>query len=234
MNGRGADGSGLMFDRIARRYDLVNRVISLGQDRSWRRRLVAALRSVGAVEVLDLATGTADVAIAIARDEPGAHVVGVDPSDAMLEVGREKVARVGLTHQVELVPGDARQLRFPDGRFDASCIAFGLRNIPERDLVLREMARVTRRGGLVAILELSEPTMGLMAPIARWHVHRVVPALGAWLSSDSEYRYLSSSIAALPPPQVIGRSMVASGLAAIELTPLCFGCVHLYCGLVDG
>src|SRR5688572_25248039 len=148
------EGSGAMFDGIARRYDLLNRVISLGIDQNWRRQTVAALNLRPGARVLDLATGTADLAIMAARKEPGARVVGLDPSQGMLEVGREKVARAGLTERVELVAGDAQSLPFPDGSFDGICMAFGIRNVTDRDRALREMARVTRPAGRIAILEL--------------------------------------------------------------------------------
>ena len=139
-----------MFDRIARRYDLLNRVLSFGNDQRWRRRAVRSLDLDPArpARVLDLATGTADLAILIARTHPAAKVIGVDPAERMLEEGRRKVEAAGLADRVELVPGDAETLPFPEAHFDAVTIAFGIRNVPDRLRGLREMARVTRPGGV--------------------------------------------------------------------------------------
>jgi demethylmenaquinone methyltransferase/2-methoxy-6-polyprenyl-1,4-benzoquinol methylase len=216
-----------MFDRIARRYDLVNRILSLGIDQRWRARTVQALALGPAAKVLDLATGTADLALHIAARHSDAHIVGVDPSQGMLEVGRRKVERAGLTDRVELCMGTAEQLPFEDSSFDGVCIAFGIRNVPDRSRGLREMARVTRPGGRIAILELSEPS-GVLGPVARFHVHTLVPWIGALLSGKREYRYLEQSIAAFPDAAVFARMMHASALEVLEVVPLTFGVCHLY------
>lgn len=223
-------GSGQMFDGIAARYDFVNRVISLGIDQRWRRLTVEALELGPGARVLDLATGTADLALLVANSEPSAHVVGLDPSEKMLEIGRVKVARAELTERVELVQGDAQSLPYPDASFDGVCIAFGIRNVPDRDRALREMARVTKPGGHVAILELSEPRGGILGPLARFHVHTVVPFMGALLSGAPEYRYLQRSIAAFPPAEEFGERMRQAGLVVAPPRPLTFGVCHLYVG----
>jgi demethylmenaquinone methyltransferase/2-methoxy-6-polyprenyl-1,4-benzoquinol methylase len=223
------DGSGRMFDAIAPRYDLLNRIISLGIDQRWRTKTVAALGLGEApATVLDLATGTGDLALRIARAHPRAHVIGVDPSTEMLGVGRRKVREAGLAERVDLQTGDAEALPFDDDVFDATTIAFGIRNVPDRAKGLREMARVTRPGGTVAILELSEPRRGPMAPLARLHVHHVVPTLGAWLSGAREYRYLQRSIAAFPPPEEFAALMEDNGLDVRAVEPLTFGTCALY------
>ncbi len=202
---RSADGSGAMFDRIARRYDLLNRLSSLGFDRSWRRQAVEALDLEPGHRVLDLATGTADLALEILRQEPRAEVVGIDPSPRMLERARHKVDAAGLGGRVELRLGKAEELPLDDDSVDGTAIAFGIRNVPDRPRALSEMARVTRPGGRVVILELNEPRSGLLAPLARFHIHRVVPRLGAWLSGAGEYRYLEKSIADFPPDRATSR-----------------------------
>jgi demethylmenaquinone methyltransferase / 2-methoxy-6-polyprenyl-1,4-benzoquinol methylase len=222
------EGSGAMFDGIAARYDLVNRVISLGIDQSWRRKTVAALGLAPGHRVLDLATGTADLAIQVARTEPSVHVVGLDPSSKMLDVGREKVARATLEARVELVQGDAQALPFEANSFDSVCIAFGIRNVPDRAQALREMARVTRPGGRIAVLELSEPRSGLLGALARFHIHTVVPYVGALLSGVKEYQYLQRSIAAFPPADEFATLMKASNLDVIGVHALTFGVCHLY------
>jgi demethylmenaquinone methyltransferase/2-methoxy-6-polyprenyl-1,4-benzoquinol methylase len=223
-------GSGAMFDGIAPRYDMLNRLMSLGLDRGWRKKTVRALALPPGARVLDLATGTADVAIAIARAYPGCRVVGVDPSLGMLEVGRRKIADGGLAAQVTLQAGDAQALEFEDDAFDGVCIAFGIRNVPDRARALAEMARVTRPGGRVAILELSEPRRGLLAPLARFHIRRMVPRLGALLSGSREYHYLQRSIAAFPAPDDFADMMRAAGLDVLAVTPLFFGVCQLYVG----
>jgi demethylmenaquinone methyltransferase/2-methoxy-6-polyprenyl-1,4-benzoquinol methylase len=223
-------GSGNMFDAIAHRYDLLNRVISLGVDQGWRRRTVDALALAGRgpAEVLDLATGTADLAMMIARRLPEVRVTGLDPSRNMLDVGVRKLAETKLDQRVTLVEGDAQTLPFEDGRFAGATMAFGIRNVPDRAKALREIARVTRKGGRVAILELGEPKRGIFGPLARFHIRHVVPTIGALISGSREYRYLQESIAAFPEPDVFAELMRASGLRVIAVTPLTFGVCNLY------
>lgn len=221
-------GSGAMFDQIARRYDTMNRVLSFGLDRGWRRRTVRALALGPRARVVDLATGTGDLAIDIARMTPDATVVGLDPSRHMLAIAHDKLARRRLTDRVTLVRGDAQRLPYPTSSMDAATIAFGIRNVPDRAAALREMARVVRPGGRVAVLELGEPRGGVMARMARFHTHHVVPRLGALLSGAREYRYLQRSIAAFPPSAEFAALMARSGLHVLEVVPLTFGVCTLY------
>ena len=221
-------GSGQMFDAIAPRYDLLNRLMSMGVDQRWRRKPVAALAPPEGGRILDLATGTADLAIAIARRYPTARVDGLDPSANMLAIGRDKVARAGLADRVILSDGIAERLPFADRTFDGISIAFGIRNVPDRPAALREMARVTKAGGRVAILELTEPRGGVLGPLARFHVHEVVPRLGALLSGADEYRYLQKSIAAFPPADAFAAAMREAGLEVLRVEPLTFGVAHLW------
>ncbi len=224
-------GSGAMFDRIARRYDMLNRVMSLGVDRRWRRRTADALALPDrARRVLDVATGTGDLAIAIARHYPKAEVVGVDPSTKMLEVGDKKLVSRKLDARVTMAVGDAQALDYPDASFDGVTMAFGIRNVPDRPAALRELTRVCKPGGRVAILELGEPEGGVMAPLARFHIRTVVPRLGALLSGAREYRYLQSSIAAFPPAAAFATMMEEAGLTMVEVVPLTFGVCNLYVG----
>jgi demethylmenaquinone methyltransferase/2-methoxy-6-polyprenyl-1,4-benzoquinol methylase len=223
-----AFGTGAMFDRIAARYDTMNRVLSFGLDRGWRRRTVRALQLGDAPRVLDLATGTGDLAVDIARIHPDATVIGLDPSREMLAIAQRKLAGRGLAGRVTLVRGDAQHLPYRDHDMDAATIAFGIRNVPDRLAALREMARVVRPGGRVAILELGEPRRGLMARAARFHTRHVVPRLGALLSGAREYRYLQRSIAAFPPSAEFASLMDRAGLHVIEVVPLTFGVCTLY------
>jgi demethylmenaquinone methyltransferase/2-methoxy-6-polyprenyl-1,4-benzoquinol methylase len=217
-----------MFDQIASRYDLLNRLMSMGIDQSWRRKTVAAMELPSDARVLDLATGTGDLAMMIARLHPDASVVGSDPSTRMLEVGIEKVARGGLGDRVELQVGDAQALPYENDSFDGCCIAFGIRNVPNRRAALAEMARVTKPGGRVAVLELGEPSVGWLSPVARFHVRKVIPRLGGMLSGSREYKYLQESIAAFPAAEEFAGQMEASGLNVLEVKPLTFGACNLF------
>jgi demethylmenaquinone methyltransferase/2-methoxy-6-polyprenyl-1,4-benzoquinol methylase len=221
-------GSGEMFDRIADRYDLLNRILSLGIDQAWRHQAVQALSLGSDSRVLDLATGTADLAILEATTHPGCRVVGVDPSGRMLEIGRGKVERAGLSERVTLEVGDAQALPFETGSFDATSIAFGIRNVPDRAKALGEMARVTRSSGRVVVLELAEPRSGFLGPLARFHVHSVVPWLGGLISGSREYRYLQRSIAGFPPPDAFVAIMEGAGLRVLEARALTFGVATLF------
>jgi demethylmenaquinone methyltransferase/2-methoxy-6-polyprenyl-1,4-benzoquinol methylase len=217
-----------MFDQIAGRYDLLNRLMSMGIDQSWRRKTVMAMELPQRAKVLDLATGTADLALMIARMHPDAEVLGSDPSTRMLEVGREKIDRSDLGERVSLEVGDAQSLPYEDDTFDGCCIAFGIRNVPDRDAALAEMTRVTKPSGRVAVLELSEPTEGWLSPFARFHVRKVIPRLGGALSGSREYRYLQESIAAFPPADRFASQMEGAGLRVLQVKPLTFGACTLF------
>lgn len=223
-----------MFDAIAPRYDLLNRLISFGIDQRWRRETVAALQLESGALVLDLATGTGDLALMIARRHPSARVLGVDPSAGMLEAGGVKVERAGLADRIELSQGDAQALPHSSASVDGVCMAFGIRNVPDRAAALAEAHRVLRPGCRLAILELSEPRGGWLGPLARWHVHRVVPWLGGLLSGSGEYRYLQQSIAAFPPPEQFMSLMAAAGFEELQATRLTFGVCQLFVGRKGG
>ena len=217
-----------MFDRIAGFYDLMNSVMTAGLHHRWRARAADLADVRPGDRVLDVATGTGDLAIEIARTRPGATVIGLDPSSGMLGVAREKVANRGLADRIELVLGDAQALPQQNCEVDAATIAFGIRNVPDRGKALRELARVVRPGGRVAVLELGEPRRGLLAAAARLHCHHIVPRLGGWLSGSREYRYLQASVAAFPSAEKFAELMRESGLHVIDVAPLTFGVCTLY------
>jgi demethylmenaquinone methyltransferase/2-methoxy-6-polyprenyl-1,4-benzoquinol methylase len=221
-----------MFDAIASRYDLLNRVLSLGIDQRWRRRAVGALALSGKCRVLDVATGTGDLALAIARTLPQAEVVGIDPSPGMLAVAERKLARCDERARIRLEPGVVEELPFADSAFDGVTIAFGIRNAVDRGAGLREMRRVTRAGGRVVVLELAEPEDGLFERFARFYIRTLVPLVGGALSGSREYRYLQQSIAAFPRRAEFSDRMRDAGLEVTHVEPLTFGVANLFVGRV--
>ncbi|MBM4344671.1 MAG: ubiquinone/menaquinone biosynthesis methyltransferase [Deltaproteobacteria bacterium] len=226
-------GSGAMFDAIAERYDLINRLMTFGIDQRWRRLAVQCLNLPPHAKVLDLATGTGDLALMAARLAPTCTVVGIDPSLGMLAVGLGKVKAAGLAKRVDLRHGDACQLDIPDQFVDGVTMGFGIRNVANRAKALREIARVLRPGARVCILEATEPT-GLLGAGARFHLRVVVPRLGALLARAPQYRYLQQSVAAFPQPHRFGEIMESSGLKVLEIRKLLLGVAHLFVATPSG
>jgi len=222
----GKEGSGAMFDAIADRYDLLNRLMSMGRDRAWRIKTAVSLGSP--LRVLDLATGTGDLALDIAKRYEQARVTGLDPSERMLAIGQQKTEKAGLVDRIDYVKGDAQQLPFPNHSFDAISMAFGIRNVPDRSRALAEMARVSMPGARIAILELTEPQGFGLASLARLHVHWIIPMMGALISGAKEYSYLSKSIAAFPSPDRFVHMAELSGLKCLEVHAFSFGACHLF------
>ena len=219
-----------MFDAIARRYDLLNRVLSAGLDQRWRARAVAALALTGRETLLDLCTGTADVALAaVARREGAARAIGVDFSQQMLRLGLAKIRRRGLDARVALVRGDATRIPLGDGSVDRAAIAFGIRNVQEPEAACQELARVVRTGGRLAVLEFGVPGSPLLRAVYLWYASRLLPAVGRLVSKHaSAYDYLPESVGRFPPPEAFGRLLQDSGFPHVEIVPLTFGIVYLY------
>lgn len=215
-----------MFGAIADHYDLMNWVMTLGQDQRWRRDAaeVAGLRPGNLA--LDVATGTGDLAFELARQvQPGGAVVGVDFAEPMLEIARRKARHRGLPASFEMA--DALSLPYRDSSFHAVTCGFGLRNMEDRPAALREMARVTRPGGRVVILELTPPRNAL----ARQYMDEVLPRLGHLLARAREaYTYLPQSAHAFPDPETLGRAMQEAGLRSVTYRLLNFGTVALHWG----
>jgi demethylmenaquinone methyltransferase/2-methoxy-6-polyprenyl-1,4-benzoquinol methylase len=195
-----------MFARIARRYDLLNRLLSAGVDRRWRARLVRRLGDVRGRTLVDACCGTGDLAFALER--AGARVVGVDFTPEMLARARRK----GAGRAARFVAGDALSLPLGDASVDAAAIAFGLRNVADRHAGVRELKRVVRPGGALIVLEFGLPR-GPAAPLYRFYFTRVLPRLGGWISGDAEaYRYLPATVLAWPSPDQLRTEMEAMGL----------------------
>ncbi|MDX1530496.1 MAG: bifunctional demethylmenaquinone methyltransferase/2-methoxy-6-polyprenyl-1,4-benzoquinol methylase UbiE [Rhodothermales bacterium] len=221
-----------MFDAIAPRYDLLNRVLSLGIDRGWRKRAVrmAADALEGPPErVLDVATGTADLAVEALSMAP-AEVVGVDLSEAMLERGRAKLRARGIG-RVTLQKGDAEALPFPDGHFDAALVAFGVRNFEDLQAGLREMRRVLRPGGVLVVLELSKPRAFPFRQLYDFYSLKLLPLVGRLVSGDrGAYTYLPESVRAFPDGAAFLRELERAGFADRAERRLTFGVASLYRG----
>jgi demethylmenaquinone methyltransferase / 2-methoxy-6-polyprenyl-1,4-benzoquinol methylase len=218
-----------MFDAIAPRYDLLNAVLSLGIDRGWRREAVAWATVNRPRALLDVATGTADLALALRRAAPVADVVGVDVSEPMLEVGRAKAARRGIAVRLEVADGAA--LPFDDGSFDAVTIAYGLRNFGDIDAGLREFRRVLRRGGRLVVLEFPPPPDGIFGRLFRTYFTRVVPWLGGLVSGRRDaYAYLPASVMAFPAPEALADRMRRAGFGDVRYRLQTWGVSALHRG----
>jgi demethylmenaquinone methyltransferase/2-methoxy-6-polyprenyl-1,4-benzoquinol methylase len=216
-----------MFGAIADRYDVMNMIMTLGQDQRWRRDAVGAAQIGPGDSVLDVATGTGDLALALAEAvKPGGHVVGVDFSEPMLQLARQKVARKGVP--ISFVSGDAMHLDFSDDSFGATTCGFGLRNVDDRLQALSEMARVTQPGKRVVILELTPPSN----PLARQYMDRVIPLLGQILARARDaYTYLPESVFEFPDAHTLGTMMQQAGLRSVAYRYLNFGTVALHWGV---
>jgi demethylmenaquinone methyltransferase/2-methoxy-6-polyprenyl-1,4-benzoquinol methylase len=236
----------VMFGRIARRYDLVNRLMTLGRDRAWRRYTVAQLGLHSVVSgyglrpetgpavghgrpkiVLDLATGTGDLAFEVYRQYPAASVVGLDFVPQMLLLTQQKAA----THSAgpALLAGDALRLPFADGAFDAVVTGFALRNVTDIATTFAEMARVTRPGGQVSCLEITRPRLPVFRRLFAFYFYRLVPLLGGWITGQrSAYTYLPHSLTAFPRPAEIADLMSRTGWRDVRYQTLMLGTVAVH------
>jgi demethylmenaquinone methyltransferase/2-methoxy-6-polyprenyl-1,4-benzoquinol methylase len=215
-----------MFGAIADRYDLMNRVMTLWQDQHWRRQAAEITGVRAGASALDIATGTGDLAIQLAKSVyPGGSVIGLDVTAAMLDLARQKAAARNLPIVFE--QGDALELPYEDNRFDAVTCGFGLRNFEDRSRALREMARVVRSGRRVVILELTPPRN----PVARAYMDEVVPRLGQWIAGQREaYTYLPASVHEFPDPVALAHALQAAGLADVTYRLLNMGTIAIHWG----
>lgn len=218
-----------MFDSIAPSYDLMNRAMTMGIDHLWRAKAVRMVASGQPREILDVATGTGDLAIRLARAAREARVKGIDLSEGMLEIGRRKVADAGLADRVSFEKADCLALPYPDASFDAVTVAYGVRNFEHLDRGYAEMARVLRPGGTLCVIELSTPRGRLTRPLYDLYTLKVIPTLGRLVTSDkSAYTYLPASIAAMPQGEDMLRLMTGAGLAEPRLRRMTFGVCTIY------
>lgn len=218
-----------MFNAISPKYDALNRILSVGIDQSWRRKTLREIRATGALNVLDVATGTADLALALAKGIPGSKVVGVDISAGMLEVGRSKVRARDLEGRVRLDLGDGEQLPYEESSFDAVTVAFGVRNFEDLEQGLRDMRRVLQPGGSLAVLEFSQPTSWPLRGLYLFYFKNILPRIGRMVSKDaSAYTYLPNSVQAFPYGEAFAAKLREAGFSSVRVRPLTFGIASLY------
>lgn len=220
-----------MFDRIAHRYDRLNHLLSAGLDRRWRARAVRELGLTGSEHVLDMCTGTADLAIEAVTTTKGQarEVVGVDFAGEMLRLGLDKVRDAGLQARVHLVRGDATRVPLPDARFDAAMVAFGIRNVQDPVAAAGEFARLLRPGGQLAVLEFGFPRIPGITAAYRAYFKHVLPLVGRLVSKHQEaYTYLPASVEQFPSPEAFADMLRSQGFSSVRTVPLTFGIVYLY------
>ncbi len=223
-----------MFDDISSHYDPLNHLLSFGIDKSWRRRTSKQVSKQHPSAILDVATGTADLAIRLASDNPQAQITGIDLSEKMLHIGEEKVASRNLGGRIRLCLGDATHLPYPDDSFDAVTVAFGVRNFSDLEAGLREMERVCRPSGQVFVLEFSHPRNALMRWAYRCYSRGFIPLVGRLVSKHpTAYQYLPSSAEAFPDGETFLSHMKAAGLNALKAQTLPGGIATLYYGTVQ-
>lgn len=219
-----------MFARIARRYDVANRLLSGGTDIWWRARLVRAVARSKPRDVLDLATGSGDVAFALSERLPSrVRITGMDFCQPMLdEAEKKRQARSGRYPNIGFQQGDGMALPVPDGTYDAVTIAFGLRNMADRQRSLREMSRALRMGGRLFVLEFSQPHRAFR-PFYLFYLRRVLPRLAGFVTGDrAAYEYLNQTIEAFPNKEALARELLAAGFREVSATPMTFGIVALH------
>jgi len=220
-----------MFDEIAHRYDLLNRLLSFGIDRRWRRFAVSQLSIPPGGRVLDIATGTCDVALEIAEQtNPSVSIVGEDFTQGMLVQGQQKLNASPHGERVLLVNAPCEEIPHPDGCFDGITIAFGIRNVVDRQAGLGEMFRVLKPGGRAVILEFSNPRSQLFRKIYYFYFQKILPAIGGLISKRSAYQYLPDSVLEFPSQEEFSRLMAQAGFERLQCCDLTFGIASIFVG----
>jgi demethylmenaquinone methyltransferase/2-methoxy-6-polyprenyl-1,4-benzoquinol methylase len=225
-----------MFDAIAERYDFLNHLLSAGLDKRWRRQAIDALQLTGRETVLDLCTGTADLALAAVRGEHRAkRVVGIDFSAAMLEIGKSKIDNgTALASPIQLIRADAMRVPLRDETVDAATIGFGIRNVEQPAIACRDIARVLRPGGALVILEFSLPRASALRNFYLWYFKNVLPLVGRVVSKHpSAYTYLPESVEAFPSPEEFSNQLRHAGFGTVRAVPLTFGIVYMFVARKD-
>jgi demethylmenaquinone methyltransferase / 2-methoxy-6-polyprenyl-1,4-benzoquinol methylase len=221
-----------IFNTITPRYDLLNRIMSAGQDVRWRKFAVSRL-PLEVRDVLDVATGTGDLAIEIARSRTSATVYGIDFVEKMMRLAAPKTVATGFADRIYYSASDAMRLPFEDNRFDAATTAFGIRNMPDRLTALKEMSRVVKPGGKIIVLEMTFPKSLKLRKFFTWYLNKIIPILGAIISGNAAaYRYLPDSIQDFLTPDQLTDLFTRAGLKEIKTFPLTLGLTYVHEGLV--
>lgn len=219
-----------MFNNISRKYDFLNHFLSLGIDILWRKRAIKLLKKDKPKLVLDIATGTGDFAIEALKLNPD-KVIGVDISEGMLQVGKEKMKRKGLEHKIELQMGDSEKLLFEDNMFDAVIVSFGVRNFENLSKGLKDMNRVVKIGGKAVIVEFSKPKMFPLKQLYNFYFKFVLPKIGRIVSKDNAaYTYLPESVQSFPDGKDFLKIFEEAGFKNVKCIPLTFGISSIYIG----
>lgn len=217
-----------MFNSIAHRYDFLNHFLSLGIDRRWRRKLVRLAGKSNPQQILDVATGTADLAIELCRLNP-AQITGVDISEKMLDVGQQKIEKLKLQETIYLKQSDAETLPFENETFDLVTVAFGVRNFENLTQGLKEINRVLQQGGQIAVLEFTMPRHFPVKQLYRFYFKFLLPKLGRWISRDpAAYTYLPESVEAFPHGAAFTRILEEAGFEEVKIHPVTFGIASIY------
>lgn len=219
-----------MFDSISARYDLLNKLLSLGIDKGWRKKVVRILKKENVKTILDVATGTADLAIAEVKAGPE-KITGIDISEGMLAKGKEKVLALSLQNIIQLETGDAENLKYADNTFDAVTVSFGVRNFENLRKGLKEIYRVIRPGGILVVLEFSQPEKFPFKQIYNFYFHNVLPLVGKMVSKDNRaYTYLPESVNAFPYGKNFTNILQETGFKDTKWQALTFGICSIYTG----
>jgi demethylmenaquinone methyltransferase/2-methoxy-6-polyprenyl-1,4-benzoquinol methylase len=220
-----------MFNSIAGKYDFLNHFLSLGIDHLWRKSLVRLIKKQHPNQVLDIATGTGDLAVAVAKALPHTKIIGADISENMLNIGKQKMIKKDLSDRVLMEMGDSENLKYTDGFFDAVMVAFGVRNYEDLDKGLKEMNRVTKSGGQVYILEFSRPTLFPFKQIYNFYFLYILPLFGKTVSKDqSAYTYLPESVQKFPDGDDFLKHLKKAGYENVEQKKLTLGVASIYTG----
>lgn len=217
-----------MFDTISKNYDGLNRVISFGIDVRWRKKVVQLVKNTNPKQILDIATGTGDLALMMSEINPD-RIVGLDISSGMLEVGIEKIARRNLSEMIDMIVGDSENMPFEDNSFDAITVSFGVRNFENLDKGLQEIRRVLKPGGIFVILETSNPTKFPFKQGYKFYTSYILPTIGKLFSKDKvAYRYLSESANSFPFGEAFNNILKKNGFINTTVTPVTFGVATIY------
>jgi demethylmenaquinone methyltransferase / 2-methoxy-6-polyprenyl-1,4-benzoquinol methylase len=224
---------GSMFDDIAPGYDFLNHFLSFGIDRIWRRKAIRIISETrNHADILDVATGTGDLAIAAVRLEP-LHITGIDISEKMLAVGREKIRRKGLSEKITLLSGESEKILFPDNRFDVAMSSFGVRNFTDPLAGLTEMGRVLRSGGLIVVLEFSRPSGFPFRQIYKFYFLNILPFIGRIFSKNKiAYRYLPETVMKFPENEEFLELLKNAGFTEVKQERLTLGIASIYTGII--